>query len=159
MVTSEYSMGKVPSALSMVSSTWARPSADRPVVPAKITSSILPPRRFLAPCSPMTHDNASTTFDLPEPFGPITDVMPGSKSNVVFDAKDLNPRIVSIFRYMPERYATNDRCHDRHQRRPSALQRLKVPLWQKPYEHQLFHHRRGSQQQPWPHIQHHQLIV
>ena len=35
-----------------------------------MTSSILPPRRLLAPCSPITQASASTTLDLPEPFGP-----------------------------------------------------------------------------------------
>ena len=64
-----------------------------------MTSSILPPRRLLAPCSPMTHDRASTTLDLPEPLGPTTHVMPGSRFNVVADAKDLNPRRVRLLRY------------------------------------------------------------
>src|SRR5918996_3227613 len=83
----------------MVSVTSARPSAGRPAVPAKMTSSILPPRRLLAPCSPMTQARASTTLDLPEPFGPTTHVMPGSKRRVVDEAKDLNPRSVKLFRY------------------------------------------------------------
>ena len=48
-----------------------------------MTSSILPPRRVLAPCSPITQARASTTFDLPEPFGPTTQVTPGSNANVV----------------------------------------------------------------------------
>ena len=54
----------------MVSVTSARPSGGRPAVPAKMTSSILPPRSALAPCSPSTQAMASTTLDLPEPFGP-----------------------------------------------------------------------------------------
>ena len=70
MVTSLYSIGSAPSVLSMVRETCARPSGGRPDVPAKMTSSILPPRRVLAPCSPMTQARASTTLDLPEPFGP-----------------------------------------------------------------------------------------
>ena len=78
MVTSAYSMGRAPSLLSMVSVTSARPSGGREVVPAKTTSSILPPRSDLTPCSPMTQDKASTMLDLPEPFGPTTQVMPGS---------------------------------------------------------------------------------
>src|SRR5699024_7063618 len=121
MVTSEYSMDKVPSAVAMVSSTRARPSAERPVVPANIASSVLPPRRFLAPCSPIPHDSASTTFDFPEPLGPITEVIPGSKSNVVFDAKDLQPRIVRVLRYMQECQVLNVRCQDHHQKRSFAL--------------------------------------
>ena len=98
MVTSEYSMGSAPSALSMVSETSARPSGGRPVVPAKMTSSILPPRSDLAPCSPITQDRASTTLDLPEPLGPTTQVMPGSKRSVVAEAKDLNPLSVRLLR-------------------------------------------------------------
>src|SRR5580692_2639021 len=83
----------------MVSVTSARPSAGRPEVPAKTTSSILPPRSGLTPCSPITQENASTTFDLPEPFGPTMHVMPGSNLSVVADANDLNPRKVRVFRY------------------------------------------------------------
>src|SRR3954454_6496444 len=92
-------MGRAPSVLSMVRLTSARPSGGRPAVPAKMTSSILPPRRLLAPCSPITQDNASTTFDLPDPFGPTTQVIPGSRFSVVADAKDLNPRRVRLLRY------------------------------------------------------------
>src|SRR6201995_4671889 len=92
-------MGRAPSVLSMVSVTSARPSGGREVVPAKTTSSILPPRSDLAPCSPMTQDRASTTLDLPEPFGPTTQVMPGSRRSVVAEAKDLKPRMVRDFRY------------------------------------------------------------
>src|SRR5436309_15132911 len=65
-----------------------------------MTSSILPPRRLLAPCSPMTQASASTTLDLPEPLGPTTAVMPGSNRSVVDDAKDLNPLRVRLFRCM-----------------------------------------------------------
>src|SRR6266487_5681015 len=79
--------------------TSARPSAGRAAVPAKTTSSILPPRSGLTPCWPITQENASTTLDLPEPFGPTTQVIPGSKRSVVAEAKDLNPRKVRVFRY------------------------------------------------------------
>src|SRR6478609_6770733 len=98
IVTSVYSIGSAPSVLSMVRLTSARPSGGRPDVPAKMTSSILPPRRLLAPCSPITQDSASTTLDLPDPFGPTTQVIPGSKRSVVAEAKDLNPRRVRLFR-------------------------------------------------------------
>ena len=91
IVTSAYSIGSAPSVLSMVSSTSARPSGGRPDVPAKMTSSILPPRSDLAPCSPITQASASTTLDLPEPLGPTMQVMPGSSCSVVEEAKDLNP--------------------------------------------------------------------
>src|SRR5580700_8428323 len=83
----------------MVSATSARPSGAREVVPAKTTSSILPPRRLLAPCSPITQERASTTLDLPEPLGPTTQVIPGSRRSVVAEANDLKPRRVRDFRY------------------------------------------------------------
>ena len=92
-------MGSAPSELSIVSTTSARPSGARPEVPAKMTSSIFPPRSDLAPCSPITQLSASTTLDLPEPLGPTTQVMPGSKLSVVAEAKDLNPRRVRLLRY------------------------------------------------------------
>ena len=85
----------------MVRDTSARPSGGRPVVPAKMTSSILPPRSDLAPCSPMTQVSASTTLDLPEPLGPTTQVMPGSNRSVVAEANDLNPRRVRALRCTP----------------------------------------------------------
>src|SRR5437660_1271980 len=63
-------MGSAPSVLSIVRRTSARPSGGRPEVPAKMTSSILPPRRLLTPCSAMTQLSASTTLDLPAPPPP-----------------------------------------------------------------------------------------
>src|SRR5690242_3691660 len=99
MDTSEYSMGSAWSELSMVTVTSARPSGARDDVPAKMTSSILPPRSVLAPCSPMTQASASTTLDLPDPLGPTTAVMPGSKRRVVGEAKDLKPFSVRLLRY------------------------------------------------------------
>src|SRR3954452_6242721 len=99
IVTSAYSIGSAPSVLSIVRATSARPRGGRPAVPAKMTSSILPPRSDLAPCSPITHARASTTFDLPEPLGPTMHVIPGSSWSVVAEAKDLNPRRVRLFRY------------------------------------------------------------
>ena len=98
IVTSVYSIGSAPSVLSIVSATSARPSGGRPAVPAKMTSSILPPRSDLAPCSPITQASASTTLDLPEPLGPTTQVTPGSKLRVVAEANDLNPRRVRVLR-------------------------------------------------------------
>jgi hypothetical protein len=41
---------------------------------------------------------ASTTLDFPEPFGPTTAFMPGSKRRVVDDAKDLKPFNVRLDR-------------------------------------------------------------
>src|SRR6476646_857415 len=92
-------MGSALSLLSMVSVTSARPSGGRPAVPAKMTSSILPPRSAFAPCSPSTQAMASTTLDLPDPLGPPTAVIPGSKCRVVAEANDLKPLSVSDFRY------------------------------------------------------------
>src|SRR3954447_17506040 len=94
-------IGRAPSALSMVSSTSARPRGPLVAVPAKMTSSILPPRRVLAPCSPITQARASTTFDLPDPLGPTTAVTPGSKAKVVGCANDLKPLRVRLLRYTP----------------------------------------------------------
>src|SRR5256885_10176642 len=100
-------MGSAPSVLSMVRTTSARPRGGRDEVPAKITSSIFPPRRDLAPCSPITQARASTTLDLPEPFGPTTQVIPVSKRSVVEDAKDLKPRSVRLFKYKRDPF-----CYD-----------------------------------------------
>src|SRR6478672_4586079 len=99
IVTSAYSIGRAPSVLSMVSWTSARPRGGRPDVPAKMTSSILPPRSDLAPCSPITQASASTTLDLPEPLGPTMQVIPGSSCSVVEEAKDLKPLSVRLLRY------------------------------------------------------------
>src|ERR1035438_6506221 len=83
----------------MVNETSARPSGARKDVPAKMTSSILPPRSVLAPCSPMTQARASATLDLPEPFGPTMHVIPGSSRSEVADAKDLKPLRVMLLTY------------------------------------------------------------
>src|SRR5579884_1333354 len=98
IVTSENSIGSRPALLSIVSDTSARPSAGRCAVPAKMTSSILAPRRLRAPWAPSTHATESTTFDFPEPFGPTTTVTPGSNSSVVRSANDLKPLRVNDFR-------------------------------------------------------------
>ncbi len=85
----------------MVSDTSARPSGGRPVVPAKMTSSILPPRSVGAL---FAHDPAEARrrrWTSPEPFGPTTQVMPGSNRSVVAEANDLNPRRVRAFRCTP----------------------------------------------------------
>ena len=98
IATSVKSIGRRLSLLSNVSVTSARPKGLRSPAPAKITSCILPPRRFFAPCSPITQASASTTLDLPEPFGPTTAQMPGSNFIVVAEAKDLKPFSVSDFK-------------------------------------------------------------
>src|SRR6185436_3213465 len=103
-------MGSAPSELSMVRVTSARPSGARPDVPAKMTSSIFPPRSAFAPCSPSTQAMASTTLDLPEPLGPTTQVMPGSSRSVVAEAKDLNPFTVRLLRCTDLRGSADGCC-------------------------------------------------
>ncbi len=98
IVTSENSIGSRFELLSIVSETSARPSAGRSGVPAKMTSSIFPPRRVRGPWAPSTHATASTRFDFPDPLGPTTTMTPGSNSRTVLSAKDLNPLSVSAFR-------------------------------------------------------------
>src|SRR4051795_2490180 len=95
-------MGSSPALLSMHNDTSARPSAGRSGVPAKMTSSILPPRSVRGPWAPSTHATASTRFDLPDPFGPTTTMTPGSNSSTVLSANDLNPRSVNDFRNTPQ---------------------------------------------------------
>src|SRR3954447_22798891 len=117
-------IGRAPSELSMVSVTSARPSAGRPAVPAKMTSSIFPPRSAFAPCSPSTQLIASTTLDLPDPFGPTTQVMPGSRRSVVAEAKDLKPFSVRLLRCTGLQSAAEHRslpAGPRPTRRPSGL--------------------------------------
>ncbi len=98
IVTSVNSIGRMPAELSMVSDTSARPSAERWVVPAKMTSSIFWERTALGAWAPSTQAMASTTLDLPLPLGPTTTVMPGSRSRFVVSAKDLKPFRVRVFR-------------------------------------------------------------
>src|SRR5580692_2615420 len=78
-------------ALSSVSDTSAILRAGRLAEPAKITSSISPPRSRRADASPITQRNASTRFDLPQPLGPTIPVSPGSIVSSVASTKDLNP--------------------------------------------------------------------
>src|SRR6185312_11903517 len=63
----------------------------RPTVPAKITSSISPPRSERALVSPIAQRSASTTLDLPQPLGPTMPVRPGRISTLIGSAKLLNP--------------------------------------------------------------------
>src|SRR5690349_3836407 len=70
------------------------PPGLRFFVPAKTTSFISPPRRDFARCSPSTHEIASETFDLPQPLGPTTAVIPlPVKTISVWSANDLKPEI------------------------------------------------------------------
>lgn len=64
-----------------------------------MTFSILPPpRSCFALVSPITQRMASEIFDLPEPFGPTTAVMPRSIVMRVLSGNDLNPWISSAFK-------------------------------------------------------------
>jgi hypothetical protein len=69
--------------------------AGRPALPAKITSSISEPRIEVGRVSPITQRSASNRFDLPQPFGPITAVRPGSMWSSVGSTKDLKPESLS----------------------------------------------------------------
>ena len=81
----------VSTGLSKTKVTLAMPHGLRVALPAKMTSSMAPPRRLLALRSPSTHLIASTTLDLPHPFGPTTPMIGESKRNSVVSAKLLKP--------------------------------------------------------------------
>ena len=81
---------------SKVSVTDAMPPGLRAAEPAKITSIISLPRSDLLDRSPSTHLIASTTLDLPQPFGPTIPVIGSSKVKVVRSAKLLKPATVSL---------------------------------------------------------------
>src|SRR3990167_4753672 len=86
-------MGKNPSLLSKCKLTLALPWADLVAEPAQIKSTPDLERKFLKLCSPKTHLTASTTFDLPEPFGPTIALTAVGNSKSVLWAKDLKPEI------------------------------------------------------------------
>src|SRR5689334_10451823 len=96
-----YSEGSLPESLLMRSETSAMFRGGRSAVPEKMTSSILPERNTLARCSPSTQRMASMMLDLPQPFGPTTEVMPspGKLTSTLF-ANDLNPKIRNFDKYM-----------------------------------------------------------
>src|SRR6185437_14065753 len=83
--------GAWPAVSSRLSVTSAMLREARAMEPAKITSSISPPRMERALFSPIAQRSASTTLDLPQPFGPTTPVRPGRISTVAGSAKLLNP--------------------------------------------------------------------
>ena len=63
-----------------------------------MTSSIFWERTARGAWAPSTQPMASTTLDLPLPFGPTTTVTPGSSSRAVVSAKDLKPFRVRVLR-------------------------------------------------------------
>mgnify|MGYP001792273918 CR=1 FL=1 len=75
--------------LSSTKVTSATSRAGRRPEPAKITSSMAPPRTALCETSPITQRIASTRLDLPHPFGPTTPVRPGSIITSAATTKDL----------------------------------------------------------------------
>ena len=100
MVTSEYSVGRIPLVFSMVSETSAIPMGFRFFVPLKITSSILSLRNVLGRCSPSAQRIASTTFVFPQPLGPTMAVIPASNFKLTLFANDLNPTTSNFDKYM-----------------------------------------------------------
>src|SRR3989338_2934510 len=86
--------------LSKVMVTVARFCLLKFFEPLKIRSEPPLPRSDFMDCSPKTKRTASTTFDLPEPFGPTIEVILGSNSKVLFLANDLKPLISKVLRYI-----------------------------------------------------------
>ena len=98
--TSPNSIGSFPSELSITIEASAKPKDFLLCVPAKIMSSDLLPLKDFILCSPRTHLILSEILLLPDPFGPITVVIPGINSNTVLSAKDLNPCNSNLFKYI-----------------------------------------------------------
>ena len=100
MATSSLSMPSCAPTWSSTKVTSANAIPRRVAQPLKITSVMSSPRRALADCSPITHLMESTMFDLPQPLGPMTAVIPSSKSKVMRSANDLKPNVSNRFRRM-----------------------------------------------------------
>src|SRR5258707_1138708 len=78
--------------------TSGSPSGERLVVPLKMQSAMRSARSDLWLCSPRTQEMASTTLDLPQPFGPTMQVVPDPLNvTTVRSQNDLKPTI-STFR-------------------------------------------------------------
>src|SRR5579862_6171888 len=117
--------------------TSAIPSGLRDSFPEKITSSSERPRRLLLDVSPKPQRNASTRFDLPDPFGPTIAVTPSPTSTTVGSANVLKPnvRICRSFISNPLRFAQpfgvapspSERRAEDSARRPRADYRRRVP--------------------------------
>ena len=76
-----------------VSVTSAKPSGGRLAVPLNMQSDMRSARNCLWLCSPSTQEIASTTFDLPHPFGPTMHVIPLPLNVIgVFSKNDLKPK-------------------------------------------------------------------
>src|SRR5215203_5704626 len=83
--------------------TSAKSRGGRRAVPAKITSSMPPPRSDFGLPSPITQRMASRRLDLPHPFGPTTPVSPGSIRSSDGSTKLLKP--LSFRRRMRKLYS------------------------------------------------------
>src|SRR3954451_18099971 len=75
--------------------TSAKSRGGRVAVPAKMTSSMPPPRSDFGLDSPIAQRIASRRFDLPQPLGPTTPVRPGSMRSSAGSTKLLNPLSLS----------------------------------------------------------------
>src|SRR6056297_3531485 len=84
------------SELSICNATSAKLRAGREAAPAKITSSMPPPRMAVGRFSPMTQRSASSRFDLPQPLGPTTPVRPCAICRSVGSTKLLKPVSLSL---------------------------------------------------------------
>ena len=98
METSGRSRGRTSSWLETSKVTSQTLRGLRVSLPAKITSFMLSARRDFEDCSPRTHFMASTTLLLPQPFGPRRAATPSVNSILTLSAKDLNPKISSVFK-------------------------------------------------------------
>ena len=75
-----------------VSVTSEMPMGGRLAVPLKMQSDMRSARSILWLCSPRTQEIASTTLDLPQPFGPTMQVIPLPLNVIgVFSQNDLKP--------------------------------------------------------------------
>src|SRR3989344_2706957 len=90
---------KTLSELSKTSSTYASFNGANCFVPMKIKFEDFSARIDFALSLPRTKHKASVIFDLPEPFGPITQLISGLNGTSVFLGKLLNPCITSFFIY------------------------------------------------------------
>src|SRR5262249_51731833 len=116
--------------------TSAKPIGGRFTVPLKMQSLMRPARRDLWLCSPRTQLMASTTLDLPQPFGPTMQVVPVPlKVTTVRSQNDLKPVIStlrSLSKLSPLVSQNNRAVHDgrqggqTHQREE---RRLSVARW------------------------------
>ena len=105
-------------------------------VPAKITSSMPPPRSDLGLDSPIAQRIASSRFDLPQPLGPTTPVRPGSIRSSAGSTKLLKPlslsrRILNLCALPLRQPQPPARLEQRLQRLPGRTRRSSLPLIRK----------------------------